>query len=101
MDDWEYSDETCPKCSADMATRTCGSCGGEGWLPDDEEDTYVGWGEGEERCDNCNGQGHETWCRDCGWDANFKCFLSAEYERKWREKEASASNVTARDAGTQ
>lgn len=90
-DDWEYSDRDCPKCSSDMATRTCGSCGGEGWHEDDEEDTDVGFG--EERCDGCNGEGHETWCRECGWDANFKCFMSPEYERAWREKQATTDTV--------
>lgn len=89
-DDWEYSNRACPKCSSDMATRTCGTCGGEGYVDDDEEDTDVGFG--DEPCDNCAGEGHETWCRECGWDMNFKCFLSPEYERAYQGKLASLTN---------
>lgn len=81
-DDWEYSEQDCPKCRSEMATRTCDSCGGEGFVEDDEDDWRT-----EERCDNCNGMGHETWCRECGWDANFKCFMNPEYERIWKEKQ--------------
>lgn len=87
-DDWEYSDRPCPKCGNEMATRRCGSCGGDGYIEDDEEDTDVGFG--EETCSNCDGDGHETWCRECGWDANFRCFLSPEYERAYNEKQAGS-----------
>lgn len=94
MDDWEYSEQDCPKCRGQMATRICGSCGGDGYVEDDEEDeedTNVSFG--EETCDHCNGEGHETWCRECGWDMNFNCFLSPEYERKHNEKQAQSVNV--------
>lgn len=84
MDDREYSDRNCPKCSTEMATRTCGACGGDGYF-EDEEDTDVNFG--EERCENCDGQGHETWCRECGWDATLKCFLSPEYQRAYEAKQ--------------
>lgn len=87
-DDWEYSDRACPKCSSDMATRTCGACGGEGYF-DNEEDTDVGFG--GEHCETCNGSGHETWCRECGWDANFNCFMSPEYKQAWKEKQEQQS----------
>lgn len=74
--DWEYSDDNCPKCESEMVCRTCYMCGGEGALDDDDEE----WG-GAELCDNCSGQGYEEWCRECGWDETFNCFLSSEYER--------------------
>jgi DnaJ-class molecular chaperone len=84
-DDWEYSEQDCPKCGSQMTTRTCNSCGGDGYVEDDEEDTDVGFG--EESCSNCDGDGHETWCRECGWDDTFKSFMSPEYERAWQEKQ--------------
>lgn len=85
MDDWEYSDCDCPKCASEMATRTCYTCGGEGYVED--EDDF--WETETEQCDNCAGMGHELWCRECGWDANFKCFMSPEYERAWKEKQTT------------
>lgn len=87
MDDWEYSDKNCPKCSSQLATRRCHSCGGDGFVELDDEDEW----ELTERCDNCSGQGHETWCRECGWDMNFKCFLSEQYEQEWTAKQARAA----------
>lgn len=86
MDDWEYSDSDCPKCEQQMAIRRCDSCGGEGYVEDDEDEE---WGDSG-RCDNCNGKGFEEWCRECGWDSNFKCFLNPEYERAYNEKQAAA-----------
>lgn len=90
-DDWEYSDCPCPKCSTDMATRTCGSCGGEGFVED--EDDWEGW-DRDDTCETCNGQGHETWCRECGWDANFKCFLSPVYEQAFYAKQEQHSTLS-------
>lgn len=88
MDDWEYSDDDCPKCGSQLAYRRCAPCEGEGCvIGDDEED---GW-EVNERCDMCDGKGYEEWCRACGWDMNFKCFLSPEYERAYQEKQANAT----------
>lgn len=84
-EDWEYSERDCPKCQSQLATRLCAVCGGEGYF-DEEEDTDVSLG--DEPCDHCSGDGHETWCRECGWDMNFKCFLSPEYERAYNEKRA-------------
>ncbi len=84
-EDWEYSDESCPKCQSDLATRRCGDCGGEGVIEDDDD--WEGWG--ADHCDNCNGEGYEEWCRECGWDMNFKCFLSPEYERAYLEKQTA------------
>lgn len=87
-DDWEYSDNSCPKCSSDLAYRTCYTCGGDGYVEDDEDEWYS-----EERCDTCNGMGHEEWCRECGWDMNFNCFMSSEYERVYNEKCRQESSI--------
>lgn len=84
-DDWEYSEQHCAKCQSQMATRRCNPCEGEGIVFAEDDDDW----EADERCGMCNGQGHETWCRECGWDANFKCFLSPEYERAFNEKQAA------------
>jgi hypothetical protein len=84
-DDWEYSDESCPKCSSQLAWRHCSECGGDGWIEDDDE-----WGHGDIRCDRCDG-GTEEWCRECGWDTNFNCFLSPEYERAYLEKQRTGA----------
>jgi len=37
MNDWEYSDDDCPKCSSQLATRVCYGCGGEGYTEDEDE----------------------------------------------------------------
>lgn len=89
-DDWEYSDLACPKCSNDMATRTCGGCGGEGFTEDDDD--WEGWDQ-DDTCETCVGNGHETWCRACGWDANFKCFMNPEYQKAWEEKQRAKPAV--------
>lgn len=81
--DWEYSEQDCPKCNSQTATRICTACGGDGYFEDEED---VRWAVRDERCDHCNGEGHETWCRECGWDMNFKCFLSPEYARAYHDK---------------
>lgn len=85
MDDWEYSDTDCPKCHSQMAWRHCMSCGGQGWVDDDDDD---GWDEcSDTRCDDCNGRGIEEWCRECGWDNVLKHFLSPKYEAEWLAKQ--------------
>lgn len=82
-DDWEYSDDDCPKCDAQLAYRRCNPCEGEGVVFADDDDEW----ETDERCGMCNGNGYEKWCRECGWDDTFKCFLNPEYERAFQEKE--------------
>jgi len=48
-DDWEYSDNDCPKCQSEMATRTCGSCGGDGYFEDEDDECM---GRCDDRCEN-------------------------------------------------
>lgn len=83
MDDWEYSDNGCPKCFSDLALRRCHSCGGEGWYEDDDGIN----GSPNERCEDYKGKGFEEWCRECGWDNVFKCFLQPKYEAEWLAKQ--------------
>jgi len=84
MIDWEYGDNDCPKCSSQLAWRHCSTCGGQGWIDDEDE-----WDECSDlRCDTCNGKGIEEWCRECGWDMNYNCFLSPQYETEWKAKQS-------------
>lgn len=76
-DDWEYSDDDCPKCGAQLATRRCDALYCEdGDIEDDSDPEWPETG----KCDECNGKGHLEWCRECGWDMNYQCFLSPQYE---------------------
>lgn len=96
MDDWEYSDNDCPKCGAQTALRHCYECGGSGRIEDEDDE----WGF-DERCDNCNGKGIEEWCRECGWDVVFKHFLSPKYEAEWLAKQQGESDIPSSIAPTQ
>ncbi len=81
MSDWEYSDESCPKCGEQLAWQRCDNCENGVW-----EDTDCN-GTEYDSCDNCDGRGHYEWCRECGWDNIFGCFLSPKYEKEWLEKQ--------------
>jgi DnaJ-class molecular chaperone len=75
-DDWEYCDECCPKCHAQMAMTNCWQCGGEGAF-DGYEEYPLWYDEGDVYlCDECRGNGALIWCRECGWDYTFKRFLN-------------------------
>lgn len=82
--DWEYSENDCPKCQQQMAFRRCNQCGGDGFIDGDEDDEWAYSGS----CLNCHGNGFEEWCRECGWDATFKRFMSPSYERAFQEKQS-------------
>lgn len=82
MTDWEYSDSSCPKCGAQLATRSCNGCGGEGYVEDDDGVNGLSY----DPCDTCDARGHQTWCRGCGWDVNYNRFLSPQYEAEWKAK---------------
>lgn len=84
MSDWEYSDNDCPKCGSQLATRRCGELGCEGGRI--EEDDGIN-GSTSDRCDTCNGTGHEEWCRECGWDVTSGQFLNPQCEAKWLAKQ--------------
>jgi predicted RNA-binding Zn-ribbon protein involved in translation (DUF1610 family) len=81
-DDWEYGDNGCPKCHNEMAWRRCGQCE-DGLIEDDDGIN----GRSYDRCDTCNGTGHEEWCRECGWDNVYKQFLSPKCEAEWLAKQ--------------
>lgn len=83
MDDWEYSDDDCPKCNAQLAHRRCNELGCEdGHIEDDDPE----W-PSRDKCDGCNGTGHQVWCRECGWDVTYGQFLSPQYEAEWMAKQ--------------
>lgn len=68
----EYAD-ACPRCRALMVTQECFAIGCEdGWIDMYEFGGDPMWYDpGDiERCDECNGRGHLTWCPDCGYDVN-------------------------------
>lgn len=84
--DWEYSETDCPKCHSQMAWRCCSGCE-DGYVEDDDGVN----GRSLEKCDNCNGTGHEEWCRACGWDNVYKEFLSPTYEAEWLAKQQATN----------
>jgi len=96
MSDWEYGENSCPKCHSEMAWRHCDQCEG-GYVEDDDGIN----GCSLERCDNCNGKGFEEWCRECGWDDVYKCFLSPEYEREYLEKQAASAGSGDTDGSSE
>lgn len=87
-DYWEYSDSDCPKCGSQMASRRCGAIGCDDGVYEDDDGIN---GRSLERCDECKGTGWEEWCRECGWDNVFKCFLSPKYEAEWKAKQGADS----------
>ena len=78
MSDWEYSDSDCPKCSEPLANARCDECEDEQCLDEDDWEWPF-----PEHCDKCNGKGVLEWCRECGWDMNYRQFLSPQYEAEW------------------
>lgn len=85
MSDWEYSDESCPKCASQLAWQRCNHCDAGVWEDDDGINgiEYI-------PCDNCNGRGRHEWCRECGWDEVEKRFLSPHYEEEFLRKQKAA-----------
>lgn len=82
MSDWEFSEESCPKCGEQMAWRRCNEIGCGDDLEDDGFPAGI--------CDNCNGEGYDEWCRECGWDNVTYRFLAPQYEKEWLEKQAAS-----------
>ena len=84
MSDWEYSDESCPKCGEQLAWMACSDgCDDGVWEETDCNGTEYN------RCDNCWGRGYQEWCRGCGWDNAEQMFLAPKYEKEWLEKQAA------------
>lgn len=84
IDDYEESDNACPKCGETLAYRRCSALGCEDGTIDDDDDPL--WPESV-TCDTCCGVGYEEWCRCCGWDNVAKHFLSPQYEAEWKAKQ--------------
>lgn len=77
-DDWDYSDENCPKCGSQMAETDCLQIGCEdGWYTDEDGIN----GNSEYSCPDCRGTGCLIWCKECGWDETFQCFINQEQEQ--------------------
>ena len=67
MEDYELSDESCPKCGhSPTHTRDCNRCE-EGEI-DVSEDNYEPEGTSFMNCSVCLGKGYEHWCPECGHD---------------------------------
>ncbi len=100
MSDWEYSDESCPKCGQQMATRSCDVIGCDDGYIDEYDDDPINFAEGEsyERCSECRGTGIHEWCRECGWDNILKHFMSDEYEQAWLAKQETTNAETIRQS---
>lgn len=81
MSDWEFSDESCPKCGEQLAWINCYDCESGVWEETDCNGTEYN------PCDNCSGRGYHEWCRECGWDHAENMFLSPKYAREWMEKQ--------------
>jgi len=71
MDDYEFDDESCPKCGhSPTHARRCHVIGCEdGYIDLHEYDDPIFFDEGEtEMCRECWGTGWEHWCPSCGYD---------------------------------
>lgn len=78
MSDWQYIEETCPKCGEQLVSAECSDCGGEGGHDGYEEDPlWYDYGD-MIPCDLCSGRGYHCWCRECGWDVIEKRFSGNE-----------------------
>lgn len=77
-DDINLTDEDCPKCGNALATRRCGTCGGDGFIDLYEEDP-IWYDDGDlGECEDCRGHGDHCWCQKCGWDVNENRFLNGK-----------------------
>jgi hypothetical protein len=86
MIDCDIEDEGCPKCGETLAYRRCEAIGCEDGMYEDDDGVN---GVEYYSCDDCLGLGYQEWCRECGWDNVFKCFLQPKYEQEWLEKQKS------------
>lgn len=86
-DEWIDDFRACQKCGGEMTVRQCCGYGCDGGEYLDEDGIN---GDSWERCDDCAGTGYERWCKSCGWDDTFKCFLSPKYKAEWEAKDHEA-----------
>lgn len=85
-EEWNDDFRACPKCSSELTVRQCHTLGcDDGEYLDEDGINGDSW----ERCDDCQGTGYERWCKSCGWDDVFKCFLSPKYEAAYNDHQAA------------
>ena len=86
MDDYEFDDESCPKCGhSPTHARRCHVLGCEdGWidLHEHEDSMYFDPGD-QEMCGECWGTGWERWCPKCGFDLQ----RPAEPDSNWPDRD--------------
>jgi DnaJ-class molecular chaperone len=88
MEDWEYSDYTCPKCGENLRTRDCENCGGEGTIDDLFESDPCWYEEDDwEYCSNCQGVGAFFWCGNENCDVTEKEIKKALKEQNTYEED--------------
>jgi len=54
--DWHDCEVQCARCGSSMLAEDCSTCGGNGWIAEDED------GETDETCDECEGTGTVFCC---------------------------------------
>lgn len=84
----EFSDfyNECPKCDNELSVEPCHGLGCEDGEYEDEDGIN---GNAWLQCDECLGKGVVSWCKECGWDADRKQFLSPKYEAEYLAKQAT------------
>lgn len=78
----EFSEmyDECPKCDNELSVERCHAIDCDDGYYEDEDGVN---GTEQVRCDECCGTGFSRWCRECGWDAVHKQFLSPKYEQEY------------------
>ncbi len=65
----KYSNyNTCPKCKAELQTEICPEITCESGRIDVSEEFFEVEGSRYEKCSECGGKGHVTWCPKCGYE---------------------------------
>ena len=73
MEDYEYSEESCPKCGQNPThEKHCDELSCENGYIDISEEDYQLEGTTYEKCNTCNGKGGLHWCPKCGYDFNYQ-----------------------------
>lgn len=94
MNDYELSDNECPKCGAsETHYRHCDTIGCEDGFIDEYETDAINFSPGEsyEMCRECWGTGIQAWCPTCGADLSL-----IAYQEKVRRERAERATKRAR-----
>ena len=71
MDDFDYSDDSCPSCRYSQTHfRNCDDC--ENGRIDISDENFEVEGTTYQKCETCNGHGIEHWCPKCGYDLTLE-----------------------------